>query len=181
LGEVTLNWLESNEGNIDHYNVYRGVTAGFVPVTQITTVIFGQPTTYVDTPPVGGGDAEGYFYYKITAVDTGTNESNTSLELRKNPTVGIEENLPTTTKLYQNYPNPFNPETTIKFSIAENAKVNLSVYNSKGETVANLVNENLNRGSYSIMFNGSKLTSGVYYTVMKVNSKVMTGKMIMLK
>lgn len=180
-GQVQLSWLESNEGNIASYNVYRGDTAGFVAGAPIGTVAFGQPTTYIDNAPVGG-DAEGYYFYRITAVDTSDNESSPCMEIKINPYTGIEEEtLPLTTKLYQNYPNPFNPETTINYTIAENAKVNLSIYNSNGQTVANLVNDNLSRGSYNVKFNGSRLTSGVYYTVLKVNDKVMTNKMIMLK
>ncbi len=65
--------------------------------------------------------------------------------------------------LSQNYPNPFNPNTKINFSIPKNGFVNLTVYNSIGEEVGNLINENLNSGSYDYNFNGSSLNSGVYF------------------
>jgi hypothetical protein len=181
-GQVALSWLESNEGTVYYYNVYRGESAGFVPGAPIGTVNFGQPTAFIDNAPVGGGDVNNHYYYKISAVDGSDNESSYSKEVEIDPFNGIgQEILPLTTKLYQNYPNPFNPETTINFTIAENAKVQLSVYNAKGETVESLVNDNLNRGSYNVKFNGSSLTSGIYYTVLRVNEKVMTNKMIMLK
>ena len=65
--------------------------------------------------------------------------------------------------LSQNYPNPFNPNTTIKFNLPESGFVNLTVYNSLGREINNLVNENINSGSYSVDFNGSGLNSGVYF------------------
>ncbi len=76
------------------------------------------------------------------------------------------ENISSTTQdffLTQNYPNPFNPETKIEFSIPGRGFVNLTVFNSLGEEVRSLVNENLNSGSYRINFNGSDLNSGVYF------------------
>lgn len=178
-GTIELNWLPNPEADMSYYNVYRGDAAGFAVSVPVATVAAGEPTTYLDTP-AGGGDAQGNYYYKITAVDADENESSPSVELMVNPS-GINENLPLETKLYQNYPNPFNPSTTIKFSLAQNSRVSLSVYNSNGQVVAELVNGNMNGGHYGVKFDGSSLTSGVYYTVLKVNEKIMTSKMIMLK
>lgn len=75
----------------------------------------------------------------------------------------ISSNIADGYSLAQNYPNPFNPSTTIKFDIADAGFVNLTVYNSLGKEVSRLVNQNLNRGSYSSEFTGANLTSGVYY------------------
>lgn len=65
--------------------------------------------------------------------------------------------------LSQNYPNPFNPETKIEFSIPADGFVKLTVYNSIGKEVKNLVNESLRSGTYSSNFNGNDLNSGVYF------------------
>ncbi|MDQ3022597.1 MAG: T9SS type A sorting domain-containing protein [Bacteroidota bacterium] len=88
--------------------------------------------------------------------------------------------------LAQNYPNPFNPSTTIKYNISESGFVNLSVYNSLGKEVRNLINSNVNAGSYSIDFNGSELNSGVYFYKLTYinedgNNFVDTKKFILLK
>ncbi len=179
LGTVELNWLANTEPDMDHYNVYRGDSDDFAVVTPIAAVPAADPTTYTDTP-AGGGDAQGNYYYRLTAVDSDGNESTPSKVLMLNPT-GIEENLPLVTKLYKNYPNPFNPSTTIKFSLSANSSVNLVIYNVKGEMVANLVNGNLKRGFYNLKFDGSNFTSGVYYSVLKVNEKTMTEKMMLIK
>jgi hypothetical protein len=65
--------------------------------------------------------------------------------------------------LEQNYPNPFNPATIIKFSLAADSKVNLSVFDLLGQEVANLFNGNLTAGSHEINFDASNINSGVYF------------------
>ncbi|MBN2789495.1 MAG: T9SS type A sorting domain-containing protein, partial [Candidatus Delongbacteria bacterium] len=73
---------------------------------------------------------------------------------------GIEENnMPLTTSLEQNYPNPFNPTTTINFTIANEAKTSLVVYDVMGRTVAKLVDGNLSKGSHKVSFDASNLVS----------------------
>ncbi|MBE2281667.1 MAG: PQQ-binding-like beta-propeller repeat protein, partial [Ignavibacteriaceae bacterium] len=65
-------------------------------------------------------------------------------------------------KLEQNYPNPFNPSTQIKFTLSKESRVKLSIYNVSGEVVRVLIDENRSSGNYSISFDGSNLSSGVY-------------------
>jgi len=83
--------------------------------------------------------------------------------------------------LYQNYPNPFNPATEIKFSLAEDSKVNLSVYNTNGQLVRTLIVGKTEKGYHTINFDASELNSGMYLYRLDVNRKVQTKKMIMLK
>lgn len=84
-------------------------------------------------------------------------------------------------RLNQNFPNPFNPVTKINYSIAKSGSVKLSVYDSKGNMVKNLVNERMNAGEYSVDFNGSGLSSGVYYYKIEVNGLSETRKMMLVK
>lgn len=65
-------------------------------------------------------------------------------------------------KLKNNYPNPFNPNTKIKYTISNNSFVKLTVYDLLGKEVSVLVNNYKDAGSYEVLFNGSKLASGVY-------------------
>ncbi len=83
--------------------------------------------------------------------------------------------------LHQNYPNPFNPETVIRFELPTESFVNISVYNLIGEEVANLVNEKLGNGIYSVIFNGGNLPSGLYLYRLTSDNKVFTRKMLMIK
>lgn len=84
--------------------------------------------------------------------------------------------------LYQNYPNPFNPVTEINYHITEDANVKLSIFNALGNQVALLVNNTLVAGNHTVTFDGSKLSSGLYYYTLEVAGKnIDTKKMILCK
>jgi len=87
-----------------------------------------------------------------------------------------------------NYPNPFNPETNINYSIPEEGKVELNIYNIKGQKVKTLVNETQVSGEHSVVWNGTnkhnkRVTSGVYFYKLEVinDSKLLINKMLLLK
>jgi uncharacterized lipoprotein YddW (UPF0748 family) len=84
-------------------------------------------------------------------------------------------------RLSQNYPNPFNPVTKIDFSIAERGETKLTIYDVLGQTVRTMVNGNLERGDYSVSFDGSRLASGVYFYVLRSKNIVLQKKMMLLK
>jgi Arylsulfotransferase (ASST)/Secretion system C-terminal sorting domain/Cep192 domain 4 len=79
-------------------------------------------------------------------------------------------------RLYQNYPNPFNPTTTITYSIPFDGNVKLNVYDILGREVTKLVNGEKHQGKYSIVFNASGLSSGVYFYRIEVVSKNINNK-----
>lgn len=102
----------------------------------------------------------------------------------KNPSVGI---LPVSTvvpekfSLSQNYPNPFNPATMINFSIPVNSFVRLSVFDVLGREVKQIVNSTLTPGSYSVDFDASALTSGVYFYTLTTSGFTDTKRMLLVK
>jgi hypothetical protein len=83
--------------------------------------------------------------------------------------------------LEQNYPNPFNPSTTIKLSIPEKEQVNLVVFNSLGQEVKTLVNEERRQGSYEVNFNAFNLPSGIYFYRLQTGNLIETKKMLFVK
>ena len=83
--------------------------------------------------------------------------------------------------LYQNYPNPFNPNTTIAYYIPEESFVKLSVFNSLGQLIKVLVNENQKLGEYKINFSAEDLTSGIYYYQLISDNNSITRKLLLLK
>jgi len=96
--------------------------------------------------------------------------------------------VPTTATLNQNFPNPFNPSTMISFNLLQPAQVTLKVYNILGQEVSTLLqNEEVMDGTYVIRFDGSGLSSGVYYYVISGQYDSGTelprsvGKMLMIK
>ncbi|MCK4654686.1 MAG: T9SS type A sorting domain-containing protein [Candidatus Cloacimonetes bacterium] len=85
-----------------------------------------------------------------------------------------------------NYPNPFNPTTTISYSLKENAKVSLNIYNIKGQKVKTLVNETKPAGEHSAIWNGrdsngNRVSSGIYFYKLKSNRYEKIKKMILIK
>ena len=101
--------------------------------------------------------------------------------------VNGETNTPQTFVLEQNYPNPFNPSTTITFSIPERSTVRLSIFNTLGQKISEMVNETKDAGFYEHNFHASQLSSGIYFYRIEAtsvsNSKtfVETKKMILMK
>jgi hypothetical protein len=89
--------------------------------------------------------------------------------------------VPSEYSLSQNYPNPFNPETVIRYSLNENRFTTLKIFNVLGKEMATLVNENQNAGSYSINFNASNLSSGMYFYRIESGTFVATKKMLLIK
>ncbi|MGD8777551.1 MAG: PQQ-binding-like beta-propeller repeat protein [Ignavibacteria bacterium] len=93
----------------------------------------------------------------------------------------VENAIPISYMLEQNYPNPFNPATTISFSIPEEGFVKLNIYNSIGQKITTLINENLQAGSYKTDFNAANHASGIYFYTLEVNGYSTSKKMILLK
>ncbi|MEI7483100.1 MAG: T9SS type A sorting domain-containing protein [Ignavibacteriota bacterium] len=101
-----------------------------------------------------------------------------------NPIVGANgnsNNIPDKYILYQNYPNPFNPVTKINYNIPKNGFVSLRVYDMLGREIRTLVNEEKPAGSYSVDFNATEFSTGVYFY--KLESKEFTDvkRMLLIK
>jgi hypothetical protein len=89
--------------------------------------------------------------------------------------------IPVSFELLQNYPNPFNPVTTIEYSIPNTEYVVLTVYDILGRTIVTIVDKEQDAGRYILMFDASKLSSGMYfYTITAGNFKA-TKKLTLMK
>lgn len=98
----------------------------------------------------------------------------------------VSQNIPENFYLYQNYPNPFNPVTKIRFDISqiyngESRNLKLVIYDALGKCVSELINENLNAGSYEIEFSGEGFPSGIYYYKLEYGNNVSVKRMVLLK
>ncbi len=99
-----------------------------------------------------------------------------------------EENdiLPGTFTLYQNYPNPFNPTTLIEFDIPVKTIVEINIYNSLGQNIVTLMNDQVQAGSHTIEWNGnnknnSAVSSGIYFYKLTSEDYTDTKRMILLR
>ena len=146
-----------------------GTATAFRPDSVLLQLIKGQLYVNVHTGTFGGGEIRGNLKFG-SGVVTGVQIDKTS------------DQIPASYTLDQNYPNPFNPTTAITFSVAERGKMTLKIYNLLGQVVATLLEDVKEAGIYSVSFDASGLTSGVYfYQLTTEKGSGITRRMVLLK
>ncbi len=171
--EVELNWQTATETNNQGFEIERmsengkfekiGYTAGYGTTTETKSYSFTDSKL-----------SEGKYNYRLKQLDyDGT--------FKYSNEVNVVVNLPLEYSLEQNYPNPFNPSTIIKYSLKDDGKVSLKIFNSLGEEVRTLVNEIKPAGNYEVEFNASELPSGIYIYSIQAGEFISSKKMILLK
>lgn len=121
---------------------------------------------------------------KYILKSVGRYETDTSLIMLKGNNLTSTSNeiiIPIENKLFDNYPNPFNPTTQIKYSVKEAGNVQLKIYDTIGKEVAVLVNGEKPSGTYTVNFDASKLSSGIYFYTIIAKDFYQTKKMILIK
>jgi hypothetical protein len=116
----------------------------------------------------------GKMYYRLKQVDT-----DGKYEYSK--TIEVDLGLPKVYELSNNYPNPFNPSTTIRFSLPEKQNVKITVFNTLGQKVAEILNGEMEAGVHEVNFNASNLTSGIYICKMNAGNFTQTKKLMLVK
>ena len=84
-------------------------------------------------------------------------------------------------RLFQNYPNPFNSITKIPFNIPFNTFINISLYDIKGSFIKQIVSDNYSPGHYIVEFNAERLSSGLYFYVLKTKNYISSKKFLLIK
>lgn len=170
---VNLNWATATEINNSGFEIERRydktdwLEIGFVPGHGTTTE--KQNYSYIDQNVNAG-----IYSYRLKQVDfDGTFEY--SNEILVNVTALLAFTLD------QNFPNPFNPNTLIKYSIPKSSQVSLKIFNTLGQEMETLVNEEKQVGTYEVNWNASNLQSGVYFYRLQAGDFISTKKMILMK
>ena len=99
----------------------------------------------------------------------------------KNTSLTTENSQPRAVLLLQNIPNPFNPTTAIEFSLLQESLVTLKIHNLSGQEVANLIEETMSAGRYTVVWNARGMPSGIYFYTIKSLGYSQTKKMMLLK
>ena len=177
LNTVNLRWKTSEEINNSGFNVERSTSGtdyikiGFVKGNGNSN---GNNYIYVDKN-LNTGD----YYYRLKQIDYNGNYEYFIL----NSSVTISS--PKKFTLNQNYPNPANPTSKIDYEIPANSFVSIEVFDVSGRMVSRLLNESVNAGYHTIKFDGTRLSSGVYYYRIIAKSEkeefIRTQKLVLLK
>lgn len=109
------------------------------------------------------------------------NSGNSPIGVKFNKDGGLTNGLPVTFELAQNYPNPFNPQTTINYQLPKDVFVTVKIYDMLGREVAMLVNQSQKAGYYSVVWNASQVSSGIYFYKMNAGDFSSIKKMVVLK
>lgn len=176
---VELQWTVTLENNNRGFEVERSFdngttweTIGFVQGRGTATS--GKEYTYSD-PVTDQHRALGSVQYRLRQID---NDGTSNLTQAVSILVG---GAPSSVLLDQNYPNPFNPNTTISYQLSKPGFVTLKVYNTVGDELATLVNEEKNPGAYTVTFTSGNLPSGTYIYRINVNGQILEKKMVVMK
>ncbi|MCZ7609348.1 MAG: T9SS type A sorting domain-containing protein [Ignavibacterium sp.] len=171
--KISLQWITATETNNMGFEIEKSndknnwLKIGFVEGKGTTTE--KQNYSFIDQ-----NISNGVIHYRLKQIDyDGTFEYS--------PVISVETAAPKDYYLLQNYPNPFNPSTTIKYSLKDDGKVSLKIFNSLGEEVRTLVNEIKPAGNYEVEFNASELPSGIYIYSIQAGEFISSKKMILLK
>jgi len=175
--KVELSWITSSEINNQGFEIQRrfanseftpiGFIQGHGSTTELNHYSFSDLIETSDN-----------YFYRLKQIDyDGTFEYSNEV---------MVEYLEMNFKLHQNFPNPFNPSTTITFSLPVNGNVKLSVFNSLGEEVAILANEEISTGTHSFNFDAINFSSGIYFYRINVEGEdgshwTESKKMILIK
>ena len=173
---VVLNWITATELNNYGFEIERASYSAALPVWENIGFVNGNGTTtspnsytFNDTKIITGK-----YLYRLKQIDndgsfTYTNE------------IEIDFSLPDNYELEQNYPNPFNPTTTIKYQIPVSGIVTLTVFNTLGQEVMQLVNGLQQAGTHEVKFDGTNLTSGIYFYQLESGTFNQIRKLVLIK
>jgi subtilisin-like proprotein convertase family protein len=184
-GETQLQLSTGNGGNGQNYFNTTFDDEAAVPITEGTAPFIGS---YRPETPLSTYDQllmEGYWVLRIyNNSQTITGQLvNWCLIFDYYDPIGLTNNqIPVKSSLSQNYPNPFNSSTKINFSIPKRSHIKIAVYDVLGRELKLLANENHEPGDYSVTFNATNFSSGLYLYSFYLDGVLFgTKKMILVK
>lgn len=182
---AVLTWQPNTDEDLQGYLVYYGKESG----NYTTPIDVGNVTEYI----FENLDEGKTYYFIITAYDRWGNESEATPEVTYTcACTSVDEEAyfygPVEFTLAQNYPNPFNPETTIEFSVKESGDVTMMIFNSMGQKVRTLIDEQVSSGnqSYTVVWegrndSGALVSSGRYFYRIQQGNQSITKQMTFKK
>lgn len=165
--------------------VYVGSTFGnfYYAISSEGELKWKFPLNNYQVDNTGAIAEDGTLYLGVHQNSLFTGFEKTLIAIRDTGVVSVndEEDLKKDFSLSQNYPNPFNPTTSIEYQVASSEMVSLKVYDVLGREIKTLINEQKAPGNYSIAFDASNLSSGVYFYILEAGDVRLSKKMMLIK
>ncbi|MFA8341928.1 MAG: zinc-dependent metalloprotease [Rhodothermaceae bacterium] len=202
LGEnITLQFNDHPNANVTQYKIYRKIK-NVAGKTLIATLNRGAGTYTVEDPAYKATNGveskvliynvQAYYNVDQTWSDPDENEYTVGENVAPDSkTMSGENNIAALEKKngeytdninsISNYPNPFNPATRIKYSLKQNSRVKIVIYNILGQEVVVLVDEEKEAGIYNTVFDAVNLPSGIYYCRITADNYTKTIKLLLSK
>lgn len=173
--DVTLNWSTSSEENNERFDIERSISNSQDWSKVGSVQGSGNSSVPVSYSFNDRGLSSGSYSYRLKQVDFNGNYEYHNLNSEVN--IG----LPVKFELSQNYPNPFNPSTHIDFQIPNDGNVKLSIFDNSGKLVSVLSDGFRAAGYYTINFNATNLSSGIYFYRLESQNFSQVKKMSLIK
>jgi hypothetical protein len=173
----TLAWAK--QASAQTYHVQLSTTADFVTTNIDSSNMTDTTVAYANL------DGSRIYFWRVAGTNpTGVSNWSDVWRFRTAVPTAVDRSsssVPTEFSLGQNYPNPFNPETNIQFSVSSARLVQLTVYDVLGRVVAELLNETMQPGTYTLRWNGNASPSGIYFYRLTAGNFIDVKKMLLQK
>lgn len=188
--DVSLCWVTQSETNVQGYRILRNTADHAESATLISPLIDGTNTP--EQHSYSFTDAEifepGTYYYWLQNVDFGGDEQlHGPVSVNFDHTPGeITPEIPAVTQLSDIYPNPFHLHAVVPFSLKESARVQIRIYNTRGQLLRHFDLAEKAAGAYQIDWDGKDINghdcgSGIYHFVMQAGAQTFQRKAVLLK
>ncbi len=174
--DVRLKWITANEINNKGFSIERKLSAN--NENWISTGFIngnGNSNVPINYEYVDRNLSSGKYNYRLKQIDYNGNFEYHNL-------LGdVIVGAPSKFELSQNYPNPFNPTTNINFGLPADSRVSIKVFDISGREVKTLLNESRTAGYYTIAFDASNISSGVYFYKIEADKFSDVKRMLLVK
>jgi hypothetical protein len=176
-GAIEISWTSQTEASALAYHLYRSNSelGQFTEIARLDAAgnsETAQNYRYIDRDVTVGQT----YYYRLADEDYEGN-----MYYHGTVFASAGSSVPDAYALMPNYPNPFNPSTAIGYAIPEDGQVTLSVYNVLGQEIQTLVDDYQSAGTYTVMWDGRDLTSGIYFYTLRAGDYNETRKMVFMR
>ena len=173
---VTLKWTTAMETNNQGFSVQRTVDGNEVNWVEAGYIKgAGNSNSPVNYEFTDKNLQPGKYQYRLKQIDYNGNYEFHNLS------GDVNISAPNKFEMAQNYPNPFNPTTSISYALPEKNFVTIKIYDNLGREITTLVSEEKAAGIYTVTFDGSKLSSGIYFYKLESGKFTAVKRMLLIK